>query len=259
MIIHDCKQGTVEWHRLRLGIPTASRFDKIFTPGGKPTTGAARRRYMNELLAERALGRPAESFTSGAMEHGHEMEPEAVAAYEFQNQVATEVVGFVTTDDGRIGASPDRFVGSDGALEVKCPEVAAIHLEYLRAAIGTEAAKGIAQEYKPQVQGQLWITGRQWSDTTSYFQGLPQATIRISRDDAKEFDKSGAPVPSYMDLLISAVTLFSRDLEREWSELSQRYGLKDKRQAPEEQKVDGSFLGITQADIDALMEAKFPS
>jgi hypothetical protein len=38
MITHDVTQGSPEWLEARLGIPTASEFDKIITPTGKPST-----------------------------------------------------------------------------------------------------------------------------------------------------------------------------------------------------------------------------
>ena len=34
MIIHEVEQGSGDWLKLRLGIPTASEFDKIITPTG---------------------------------------------------------------------------------------------------------------------------------------------------------------------------------------------------------------------------------
>ncbi len=42
----------------------------------------------------------------------------------------------------------------------------------------------LGEKHKPQVQGQLWVTGRMWSDTLSYHPALPPALIRIERDDA---------------------------------------------------------------------------
>lgn len=203
-------QGSAEWHRLRLGIPTASNFDRIFTPGGekgegKPVTGKARRTYLNELLCERLLGEPCNPVTTAAMTHGHTYEAEAVSGYELDREIETTKVGIVTNDEGTIGASPDRFVGEDGQLEVKCPMNPAIHLSYLM------KHSSVAKEYKPQVQGQLWITERRWTDTLSYHPRMPEAVMRFERDE------------EYIAGLAEAVTLFSRDLEREWAELLERF------------------------------------
>src|SRR5665213_3178043 len=155
MIIHDVKQGTDEWLRLRLGIPTASRFGEIITTGGKkgvPGDSSSAPKYMHHLLAERITGQPIEGFKSQYMERGSMLEERAVAAYELDHDCETEKVGFVASDDGRIGCSPDRFiVGQDrGMLECKAP-APHTHVAYLLSATGAET------EYKIQLQGQLWV------------------------------------------------------------------------------------------------------
>jgi hypothetical protein len=67
------------------------------------------------------------------MERGARMEEEAVAAFEFDRGIDTEVVGFVTTDDGLAGCSPDRFAGSDEVVEIKCPGARYSRAPYARA------------------------------------------------------------------------------------------------------------------------------
>ena len=130
MIVHDCIQGTTEWLSVRAGIPTASMFDQIITPKtGKLSTSSEG--YMLRLLAERILKRPIEQQAfSGWMDRGSAMESDAVAFYEFQRSLDTVKVGFITNDAGTIGASPDRLVGDDGLLEIKCPSEA-VHMGYL--------------------------------------------------------------------------------------------------------------------------------
>ena len=117
MKIHDCKQNTTEWLDLRAGIPTASQFDRIITPTGKPSASAIP--YMHQLLAERLMGRPITGYVSFDMDRGKDLEPEAVSFYEFTQDVETMPVGFITNDEETIGASPDRLIGSDGLLEIK--------------------------------------------------------------------------------------------------------------------------------------------
>jgi exodeoxyribonuclease (lambda-induced) len=122
------------------------------------------------------LGRPIDAPTTALMDRGHELESSAVDFYMLQRDgMETVAVGFCTTDDGRYGASPDRFVGEDGLLEVKCP-THGVHVGYLLH--GT-----IAASYWPQVQGQLLVTGRKWSDVISYHPDLPMALIRVERDE----------------------------------------------------------------------------
>jgi hypothetical protein len=173
MIRVDVQQGSPEWLRARLGIPTASRFDQIITPKtGKLSSSIDK--LVHTLLAEQLLGVPMDGASSAFMERGEVLERKAVEFYEFERGVETEPGGFVLRNDRRVGCSPDRFVGPDGLLEIKCPS-AAVHIGYLldRDGIG----------YKPQVQGQLWLCEREWSDTLSYNPDLPPALVRQARDE----------------------------------------------------------------------------
>ena len=54
------------------------------------------------------------------MERGADMERDAYGFYEALKDVDTEEIGFCLSDDKRVGVSPDRFVGNDGGLEIKC-------------------------------------------------------------------------------------------------------------------------------------------
>jgi hypothetical protein len=173
MIAMDVKPGTPEWRAARLGVPSASRFDCIMTPKTRKPSNAATK-YMCALLAERMLNRPVDDASSGFILRGTVLESDAVTAYEFERDQDTEEVGFCLRDDRRAGCSPDRLVGSDGLLEIKCPS-AAVHVE---------ALLGMASEdHLSQCQGQLWVTGRAWVDLMFYNPDLPAAIIRIPRDD----------------------------------------------------------------------------
>jgi YqaJ-like viral recombinase domain len=191
MIVHDCKQGTTEWLALRAGIPTASAFERILTKSGKPSTQAEK--YLYRLLAERIMGRPVVEHVSFWMQRGSRMEAEAVAYYESSRELDTIPIGFVTNDARTIGASPDRFVGDEGLLEIKVP-AEHTHVSYL-------LNQSVDSEYYPQVQGQLWITERKWLDILSYPPDMPPALIRVERDE------------EFIRRLSAAVTAFSGQLE----------------------------------------------
>ncbi len=191
MKLIDVIQGTPEWLAARLGIPTASKFDQILTPGGKPSKSAEG--YLRVLLAERIMGHPVTEFVSTWMDRGTQTEADAVAHYELNRDADTVKIGFCTNDAGTIGASPDRLVGEDGLLEVKCPSEK-VHMGHLLD--GT-----IADDHKPQVQGQLWIAERQWCDVLSYHPDLPPALIRVERDE------------EYIGKLTAAVEMFAAALE----------------------------------------------
>lgn len=174
MILVDCEQGTTEWAQARLGIPTASNFDKIITAKTMKLSTQIEG-YAYRLIAEQVLKTPLDDATSGFMLRGSILERKAVQFYELQRDAETTPVGFVLRDDRRVGCSPDRFVGDEGLLEIKCP-AAHTHIGYLL------DEEGIG--YRAQVQGQLWITGRAWCDTVSYNPDMPPAIARQERDDA---------------------------------------------------------------------------
>jgi hypothetical protein len=175
VIVHVVAQGSEEWRRLRMGVPTASEFHRILTPTGKPSKSAEP--YLCELLGELMMGRPLDSPSFPWMQRGHDLESDAANWYELQCDIATSIVGFCTTDDGRIGASPDRLVGDDGLLEIKCPSPD-VHVRYL-----LFPDRGVDAEYRVQVQGQLYVTGRQWCDVVSYHPELPSVIVRVERDE----------------------------------------------------------------------------
>lgn len=179
MRIIDCEQGSPEWIHCRLGIPTASHFAELVTPKTlKPS--ASSRRYLRELLAEYMLGEPVDQGASQWMERGTALEVEARRWYEFDRGVEVRTVGFVQTNDGLCGCSPDGMVNDDGLLEIKNPS-AVVHVGYM---LEPEA---LVDEYRAQVQGQLWVCEREWCDLLSYTpatRGLEPVVVRVEYDPA---------------------------------------------------------------------------
>jgi hypothetical protein len=196
MKYYDVEQNTEEWYRLRLGIPTASEFDKIITPTGKMSSQA--NGYANKLLAEIMLNDYLPMVNTPYMERGKILEQEAADEYQLVTGTQIKKGGFCTTDDGKFGCSPDRFVSDEGLLEIKCP-AANTHIEYM-------LEECIDTAYYPQLMGQLYVTGRQWVDVYSYCPGLISACIRVERD------------PIYMPKLEKALSdfrdLMSRKIEK---------------------------------------------
>ena len=176
-----------EWHKLRLGIPCSSEFSKIVKPGvlakqiadGKidasKVVSTQSPGYMFRLLAEWVTGEPVENYSSQWMDRGTELEDKAILAYEMLTDTETKPGGFITTDDGLIGCSPDRLIGDEGDLELKCPLIQT-QVEY--ALLGT-----VGDEYMAQLQGRMLIHGRAWVDIFSYHPRLSIPAMRIYRDE----------------------------------------------------------------------------
>lgn len=194
MIRFDFAQGGPEWVAIRLGIPTASRFDEILTPAKlSPSKGAGK--YRNKLLAEWLTGYSMdEGQDSMWMERGRELEPRARAWYELQYDCDVEQVGFILRDDGEVGGSPDGLVGEDGGLEIKCPALHT-HIGYMLNLETLEA------EYRGQCQGLMYLTGRVWWDLLSFNPELPSVVRRVWRDD------------TYIAALVKALDVFCSDLD----------------------------------------------
>lgn len=200
-------QGSQEWHAARLGKVTASRVADVIAKT-KTGWGASRANYMAELLAERLTGVAAEQYTNAAMKWGTDTEAEARAAYSFMRDAEVVEVGFIDHPEiPMTGASPDGLIGTDGLVELKCPNTAT-HVDTL---LGST----IPAKYVTQMQWQMACTGRAWCDWVSYDPRLPGSmqlfVQRVARDDAM------------IAGLESDVTAFLSELGQKVAALNERY------------------------------------
>lgn len=179
MIIHDVEQNTPEWLSLRLGIPTASEFDRIVTPGGKFSKSETSRKYAMKLATEKLLNRPLDSLEGLEwIERGKLLEPQAASAFEFIEEVELRKVGFMTSDDGRWGASPDMLiVGQNKGLEIKCPAPQTL-MGYL--------LDGFETKYHVQRQGQMLVGDLDAVVMYAWHPEMPPVKQEFSRDDAMQ-------------------------------------------------------------------------
>lgn len=200
MHVIDCIQGSPEWHKARSGIITASMFSiarkrigllteqqtayvSVIRSGrtekeaveaagykAKPRSEAIEKAIAGEpvgdfsdeaknyaflVAVERISGQALdEGFQTWQMRRGHEMEPKARMEHEIQSGLLVEPAGFVITDDKAFGCSADGFIGNKGGSEYKC----FISPEKLRAFHINNDPSSVMD----QVQGCMWITGREW-------------------------------------------------------------------------------------------------
>ena len=193
MITLDVEQGSRAWIEARLGIPTASEFSRIVTPGGE--LSASRDEYIGTLLAEWALGEQDAEFQNEWVERGKLLEPEARDYYRFHRDADVATVGFVYRDEDKlVGCSPDGLVGDDGLIELKCPKPGT-HLRWL-------SGGKVPRQHMIQVQGQLWVSGRAWVDFMSYHPGLPPLIVRSEPGEKMQaaFDEA---IPAFIAELMA--------------------------------------------------------
>jgi hypothetical protein len=192
IIIDDIKQGTPEWDQLRIGIPTASNFEKIITTSGEPSK--QRQKYLYKLAGEILSGEIGPSYISYAMQLGIERENESRLLYELTNNVEVRQVGFVYLDaQGKVGCSPDGLVDPFGGFESKNAEP---HIQIERHEKGWSKA-----DHFQQVMGCMWVCQREWWDLQSYSRGIRPIIIRFHRDE------------KFIDKLAQAIISFNQELD----------------------------------------------
>ena len=175
-IIKDIDQSGEEWLDLRMGFVTASKFKDVLAKGA----GKTRKTYMYKIAAEIITGEREEGFTSKAIEWGTETEPRARAMYELDKGVDVEQIAFAHFDEKMVGCSPDGLVGERGLVEFKCPNTTTQIETFLSGKMPTT--------HMAQVQGQMWVLGRDWCDFVSFDPRINGAAsyfcTRIERDGA---------------------------------------------------------------------------
>ena len=201
----DDLQRTQGWFLDRLGYATASKFKAILAKGKGGAPSATRKSYIAQLVCDILTGKPGESFCNAAMQRGTDLEPFAKMAYEERTGIIVQEVGFIKHATLRAGASPDGLA-DEGMIEIKCPDQST-HQETLLC--------GMDSGHMPQVQGQMWITGRPWNDFVSYDDRFPpemQLYIqRIFRDEA------------YIKNLEVEVTKFLLEVDQAVIQLKEKY------------------------------------
>jgi putative phage-type endonuclease len=204
---NDIVQGTAEWFAARAGKVTASRLADMLARTQKDW-GASRRNYAAELVVERLTGIKAGIYVNSDMQWGLDQEPHARNAYAFLQDAEVLEVGFVDHPTiSMTGASPDGLVGTDGLLEIKCPNTAN-H-------ISTLLNGDIREKYILQMQWQIACTERQWCDFVSFDPRMPAHMQfyckRIERNQ------------QMIDMIGREIAVFLKDVDATIQSLSGKY------------------------------------
>lgn len=178
LLLLDAEQGSDEWVQARLGKPTASNFNLIVTPQGKPS--GSRYGFLGTLLEEFISGDPSSNFKSDDMQHGNNQEARSRAMYELETGHHVIEVGGVFADESQnIMVSPDGLIPElRKGFEAKNPKMKT-HIKY--------CMEGICPvEYQIQVQGNLAYTNYDTWDFISFcpeWKPQPLFLITVRRDE----------------------------------------------------------------------------
>ena len=232
MRIVTIKQNTDAWLSARAGVVTASEVKALVTcgtiknPGWSARKGEGVTTYYHRKLAERWVG-PLASFNGSAAEQGQLLEPEAAALLEIKlDEDRNKEAGFIVSDCGRMGCSPDLWFDVHGGAEIKSLQPPH-HVEVLMNGVPDD-------EYQIQIQYSMWLTGRKSWIFWAYSRVLPDLYREIPRDDAamKVFDET---IPAFCDRLDAG---FQKLLEMN---NGQRYKVPERPRTDLDRYFDGEF------------------
>jgi len=167
MEIHNVEQRSPEWFELRRKYPlTASNAQAIGNQGEALET------LCWKKLSERYSSAEPEEITGKDLVRGVELEPQARSIYELKTGNTVTEVGFVTNESisKLCGASPDGLIcdhhGDDGNLEIKCHK----DIKHFKMVVQYKKTGSfdIDSSYYWQVQMQMLVTGRKWTDFVAF-------------------------------------------------------------------------------------------
>ena len=188
------------WLSARAGKLTASRMADAMAMLKNGSPAAARSQYMRELLAERLTGQSVPHVVNDAMLWGSEHEDEAVDTFvERYPQYAVRTSRFYDHPTiENFGATPDREIGDDGLLEVKCPQT--------QTYLGWVIDGIVPIQHRAQMTAQLLCTGKAWCGFIAY-------DPRVRDESKRLFMRKFVPSAEESAAVESAAIAFLTDLD----------------------------------------------
>lgn len=221
MKVLGAEQLSSEWFQAHCGCVSGSYMAAVLDFSKERTlkngdkrggiSSSKRETYKRMKLAELLTGIAIQdNYVSREMLDGIEREPAGRAAYELQEGVLVEEVGFALHDSiPRFGGSVDGLVGDDGMIELKCPKPGT-HVAWI-------LAKCIPEQHLPQIRAYLCITGRAWCDFVTYcpLMKVPELRLMVVRFERSAIDDQ---------LIELAVNRFNGELDQHIGELREMVG-----------------------------------
>lgn len=169
-----------EYHRL-MGYEDSPKYDFELTKGGK---SYAYDKYL-ETIADKG-----ESYKNASMDRGNELEAEAAERFMEETGIEVEALGdnqeFCELGE-YLGCTPDGIIEPNGGLETKCPD-SKTHDHYLTNITDQESFKKTCKDYYWQIQGSMYVTGRDhWYfvsyDPRFHYKGEQILILKVERNE----------------------------------------------------------------------------
>lgn len=175
MKVYHFEQRSKEWYDIRKGKVTGTRLKALM---GKDWLSV-----VDEVVAEIITGQVEETYINQAMQWGIDNEP--IAKVEYEKTIFSKVheVGFCVSDKYKfLGVSPDGWVGSNGGVEIKCPN-SKTHQKYIR-------QDKLPTDYRPQIVDYFLVNeDLEWLDFVSFDPRndyMPLFIKRVLKDELLE-------------------------------------------------------------------------
>lgn len=178
-------QGSEAWEQIRIGRFTSSEWHKLMECGKRPMTEqelAARPKsgkgsrtktvpdpsqmgdkgikYIRKKVWETLTGQKFPEPYAYPLVYGKETEPEAVDFFVERTGLECTEVGFQPWSD-HAGGSPDRLIGTDAGLEVKCP-ISDVQVDYLMLTDHWDLKRDYPEYYWQCVSLMLFTNRKTW-------------------------------------------------------------------------------------------------
>lgn len=178
----EIQQGSDEWRQMRLGYVTGSKLGLFAVKSKEGELTKGQQTYLRQKIAEVMTGLEKKTKSTPSMDEG--VSNEELARYEYERSRKVEVhrpVFVYSEEIPYFGVSPDGRVGTEGGIEVKCPD-SDNFIGY------TLFNDKIPKSWEAQIHGNIWVCNASWWDLVLYDPRIldPEERMRVIRFERDE-------------------------------------------------------------------------